>query len=488
MTLTLHPRGVPGDRLRVWVGAFGAANAPPLTWTLNGAEAGPVALSALRSVRPDGPDGMAAPAASRVFAGVYEFRGLQPGTAYIAGVQSGQDRASLSARTLPAEVPPSLRRPFNVLLVSCYHQAEDRSGLAGAIVSQLTGPLAPDLTLLMGDQVYLDLPTLANFPDDTVALATKFEADYVRNWRGPGGYAQVLASAPSVSIPDDHEYWNNFPHAEPWIQNSWTEAGRERWRVAAEAMYAGFQGTGVTAPGSPAVLEVPPLSFFFADTRSLRDPGRRFAMMASDPIRRAFRDWAQGVVANRRVGVLVTGQPIFADPVWGPVGAVGDYGLPDYGDYPEIVGALRDLVDAGRPLLCLTGDVHWGRLTGATDRRTGRRVVHEIISSPSSLVTTIMADDLSRLGAGLGRLFGVREPWPRHSNPKPAPDYLAPQVLEKRFACDTLHGQRGNHVALLSFTVKGGGLELRASYWPLHRELAERRPVMLPPITLPTHV
>jgi len=67
-------------------------------------------------------------------------------------------------------------------------------------------------------------------------LAEKFEKDYTINWSEPLAYANVLGAAPSISIPDDHEYWNNYPHASPFIQNAWSQEGRDNWREAAQSM------------------------------------------------------------------------------------------------------------------------------------------------------------------------------------------------------------------------------------------------------------
>jgi hypothetical protein len=175
----------------------------------------------------------------RGFTGVYEFPGLSPDTLYTITVQADNQSATLETRTLPGAVPTELDRWLNVLLVSCFHQAENRQSRAGIIVSQLQSVVKPHLTLLTGDQVYLDLPTLQDFPDDVAWLAAKFEKAYTLNWRGPLGFTEVLAAAPSLSIPDDHEYWNNFPHPSPFIGNSLTPTGRDRWRQAAQAMYAG---------------------------------------------------------------------------------------------------------------------------------------------------------------------------------------------------------------------------------------------------------
>jgi hypothetical protein len=482
--IILYPRAAPNDRVRVWLGMFQVTAAPALQWSLDGTPAQPAPLRDLTSVRPDHmlPAGQLPANIPRAFTGVYEFTGLQSNKPYTVSVEAVQDRASLEVKTLPDVVTAQLDRTFNVLLVSCFHQAEDPGGLAGIIVSQLKATSKPHLTILAGDQVYLDLPTLKNFPDDLPRLADKFERDYTLNWSEPRAYERVLAAAPSVSIADDHEYWNNFPHPSPVIQNSFTQGGRDRWKEAARAVYEGFQLMPPAVPGDPQVLSVHPLSFFFADTRSNRDPDRRFAMNAA--AHQQLNDWVTDVINQRRFGVFVSGQSLFSQPAGNLTGSVGDFELPNYGDYGQIMTSLQRLVDAGLPVVCLTGDVHWGRVAVATDIRSGRRAFSEIISSPASLVTTVGVDEVKKAGNFISGLFGGGNPWPRHSNPGEPPGFLASDILQGRFPCKTLLSQRGNQVVLLKFRQHGSGLEMRVTYWPISQDKTIGKPVESEPINL----
>jgi hypothetical protein len=484
MDLVLYPRVVPQDRLRVWLGVFAATTAPTLHWLLNGTPVVPTALRPLASVRSDAmlPSGVAPEELPRAFTGVYEFPGLISDTLYTITVQADNQNATLETRTLPSAVPTELDRWLNVLLVSCFHQAENRQGLAGIIVSQLQSVVKPHLTLLTGDQVYLDLPTLQDFPDDVAWLAAKFETDYTLNWRGPLGYTEVLAAAPSLAIPDDHEYWNNFPHPSPFVGNSLTPAGRDRWRQAAQAMYAGFQLPYPAQLGEPVRFEIAPLSFFVADTRSRRDAERHFTM--SDEAYQQMDHWVDDTIAKKQFGVFISGQSLFTKAVGKIAGAVKDYALPNYDDYGRILLRLQKLADAGRPALCLTGDVHWGRVVTATDIQTGRTAFAEIISSPVSLVTTIGRDQVREGGAFLSDLFGPRNPWPRHADPEEPPAFLASETLQGRFPCATRHRQKGDQVVVLSFRQHGSGIEVRIIYWPITRDAAVAKPSVIGPITL----
>jgi hypothetical protein len=458
--------------------------APALAWSINGAPVVPVALRQLASVRPDAmlPAGAQPETVARTFTGVYEFPGLTPDTFYTITAEAGASRATLETRTLPTAVPTELDRWFNVLLVSCFHQAEDRKGLAGIIASQLKAVLRPHLTLLMGDQVYLDLPTLQDFPDDLAWLAGKFENDYARNWRGAVGYPHILAAAPSLSVPDDHEYWNNYPHPSPFVGNSLQPEGRARWQQAAQAMYDGFQLAHPHILGEPVLVEVEPLSFFVADTRSRRAEDRSFFLPEGGHLQ--MEAWVATVIAKKQIGVFVTGQSLFTPMAGKIAGAVGDYTLPNYQDYGRLMRCLQRLADAGRPTLCLTGDVHWGRVVTSTDIRTGRTAFTEVISSPSSLVTTIGRDQINQIGDFFSDLFGPKNPWPRHANPEDPPAFLASEVLQGRFHCVTAHRQKGNHLALLRFRQHGSGLELRVTYWPITRDARVATPIHLREIYL----
>ena len=487
MSIVLHPRAAPGDILRVWVGVFQQRRLPTLTWELNGIQVVPRVLRGIASARPDSmlPAHKQPHEVARAFTGVYEFPGLEPDTPYVVTVHVGDDTQTLLSQTLPTAVPRGFDGSFNVLLVSCFHQAEDRAGRAGQLVSQLRAGVQPHLTLLMGDQVYLDLPTLQDFPDNIAWLAQKFENDYMTNWWGPPGYGHILAAAPSVSIPDDHEYWNNFPNAATVAQNTWTAGGRDRWRRAAEAMYKSFQLPYPRNLGEAFILDIPPLSFFLADLRHGRSEGTVQLMTAA--AHRQLDNWVTNLIDREWFGLFVSGQSLFAEPESELAGTLGDYQLSNYADFPQMVRSLMRLTEAGLPLICLTGDVHWGRHTAAIDSRSGRTAIHEVISSPASLVTVVGLDQVNRLRHTLGELIGRSKPWPRHPRPKSPSDFFAQTVMGSRFYCPqppSEHQQFGNQVAMLSFRQVGGGLDMRVMYYEISLDGQIIEPKILGPFAL----
>src|ERR1044071_9581290 len=145
MNLVLHARTAPSDRIRIWIGAFQTTAPPQLLWFINGAAVVPVALRQISSVRPDDLLSKSSDPADqpRAFTGVYEFTGLNQDTLYEIVAQADGESESIEVRTLPKDVPAALDGSLNVLLVSCFHQHEDPSGLAGTIVSQLKATWKP---------------------------------------------------------------------------------------------------------------------------------------------------------------------------------------------------------------------------------------------------------------------------------------------------------------------------------------------------------
>ncbi|PTR17243.1 hypothetical protein C8R31_101402 [Nitrosospira sp. Nsp2] len=491
MKITLVPRVAPNDCLRLWIGVL-SSQMPALTWHLDNIPLNSPCVQPLRPLASAIADELRDERPVENFTGVFEISGLESGRVYKVSVTASTNgvitSAELRLKTLPSRIPDLLDGTFNVLLVSCFHHAEDRGGQAGLMASQLNSAARPDLTLLLGDQVYLDLPTLANFPANAAALAHKFEADYRANWQGEAGYSQLLRLAPTISVPDDHEYWNNFPHPSPFIQNSWTQSGRGNWTIAATDLYKAFQFAherdayfhgGPAELGDASVIDIEPLSFFLADGRSLRDPGR--ATVLTTRARKQLEHWAAEVIRKRCTALFITGQSLLdsASSEW--KGKIADYLMPNYGDFGHITATLGKLAEAGLPVILITGDVHWGRVATIRDARTGRESIFEIISSPTSLASSVGRDQLV---AVRDAVTGQTSVWPRHSSPDPVPEFLWFGGFGGRFSCSRTHEQVGNHVALLSFARIGAGARMRVTYYPLHDDPLQCKPRSLREMSL----
>ncbi len=457
---------------------FAARQARAPRFFLDGAAANARPLRAMQSARVPEDGVPVASVSPRAFTGVYQFEGLDAGRQHVLDVVMDADRQRLSIGALPSTIPSEAGGGFDILLASCFCVSEHNPATLQAALNALLSGLRPkpnlgrrpDCSFLMGDQVYLDLPSLTNFPPDRPRLAPKFETDYVRNWQRT--LSPLLGTAPSVCLPDDHEFWNNAPHVSPFIQNSWNAEGRRQWRGSAQAMFDAFarpypfQGN----PGdTPFVVTVRPVSFFLADGRS----GRTEQDFLTGPCRQELVRWVRKLNDEKLVGVFATGQSLFRDPQGKVAGAVADKELPNYRDYAEVVATLQQ---AQLPLFALTGDVHWGRLTAARDGANRPRV-NEVIVSPLSLVTTPGSDQVHTAWNWAKGVFGTADPLPRHSDADPAPQQFGAGA--GRLSTQVLKNLKGDQLALLSFTFDASRQRLTVSvtYYFVH----DRPP---PPVTV----
>ena len=474
--LVLYPRLAPQDRIRLWLGAFDETQKRLVSWTLNGVPAVPETLREFDSARPEGMhDGNEA----RAFTGVYEFVGLDPSTTYDVTAHCGGESVSRRVATLPTDIPAEGRGWFNILLVSCFHKTEAEAGVMERVIARIEREMKPSMTLLMGDQVYLDLPTLRVFKNDKKWLAKKFEQDYISNWGGPSGMAAALAVAPSVAMPDDHEYWNNFPHASPFVRISLSKSGRDNWRAASQALYEGFQLHRPGQLGDAVELDVGPLSLYVADTRSLRNKaGDDHRIFTDDGLRDVLR-WCAELGPRKKHGLFVTGQSMFAGPASWVGGTVADKELSNYADCKQVV---RALADNERDLICITGDVHWGRFVRSRDPHAERNI-YEVITSPSALVTSVGSDQVANTRNFLRGLFGRRKAWPRHSDAPVPESYWHQRWLGNRFRSERTRAIKGDQVAVLSFCRAGQRVLARVTWYPIHSRTAS--PIRTAPFPMP---
>jgi hypothetical protein len=130
------------------------------------------------------------------------------------------------ARTLPAEIAvgaPALQ----VFTASCYDVDTDvHDRLEAAYRTLFTGEPGPDMTWILGDATYADAPfwlyaTMARYTPRTYALLEYWgawgmqygpDADPSGGTRRPG-MRSLLTNGPNWFLADDHEFWNNWPHA-----------------------------------------------------------------------------------------------------------------------------------------------------------------------------------------------------------------------------------------------------------------------------------
>ena len=503
MTLTAWPQVPAPGELQLWVGLFGADQPAPPLFAIDGQPTTPLAAPLWSPIRDRRSGAQGRPINHQA---VVRLRAKGPGLSHRITISVAGQSLDLRTSALPAAVPSLLDGSFNLLLCSCYYQPEDAGGLLGRIVARL--PVKPHLTLLAGDQVYLDLPLLEDLPEDEPALSQAIGDKYRRNWLsdslGVAGLQPVLAQAPTACIADDHEFWNNYPFRQAQLPNTWHDGPRGRWAAAAQALFEDFQiggppaalgagagaGTGapvVNAPGSRRI-DIEPLMILLLDTRCSRQAdfnGNNTLMTGAAS--QALDTWCADLLAARasgaqRVGVLATGQALFVDRPGDAAKKVADAELANYpAPFAQLQQTLGTLADAGVPVVFLTGDVHWSRIASAQHVPSGNTLLYEVICSPARLIATPLADAQKLLANRLKNLFGRGETWPRHSNPPPIPARFGDRA---QFIPKVLCQRKGDNVALLRFSRAGHGLEMQVSYYPIHPDAGAAQPDTRGPFAL----
>lgn len=452
--ITIAPKFAPPGRIRCWVAATNQTSDPVISFTIDQQPVKPHIVKPMQSTYAPNPTGC--------FTGIFDFVGLEEGKMY--SVSATLPKGDTAALRTTSGVSAVTGDRFNLLLMSCYDYKTDYVRSLDAKVRQLAGVHKPDLTLLLGDQVYLDVPVLLGFLDDESWLAKQFESQYMNNFGDLSAYGKTLRLAPTLSIPDDHEYWNNYPHAQVHIHNTYLPGGRARWSRAAEAMYKAFQTNSNEDFRDPLFADVDPFTLAILNTRSSR-------MGKSIMDRRQWdrlNEWADRAIEKHfRLAIIATGQSLLRRSANVVDRQIRDSELSNYSDFWMFQKILQKFEDHGQKFLLLTGDVHFGRITVFQSRKTGAVVGAEIISSPTSLVQGVVPPKENQ------PIVPVEwwRAWPRH--PEPA-DSAGP--LTKQFICTDEWKQKGNHFAVVSLFPWRNKIEV--IYQPLHAEERHNRIVI----------
>ncbi len=466
--ITAYAQACKPDAVQIWVGLYGHADPAPASLSVGGRSVSGAFTPIHDETR--APDGVLLNHRA-----VLRVDGLAPATPYRAVVAAGGEQAVVQTRTLPAQLPATLDGSVNILLFSCYYQPEDASGLVDTLAARLPQPL--HLTLLMGDQIYGDLPLFNALPADPGAAARVLGAKYRANWAsrelGPGGIGRILARAPVLCVADDHEYWNNYPFHQAQLPATWTPEGRQAWGEAARALYEDYQ-LGSLPPTYAARLDIGPLKILTLDMRSFRD-GNLTDLLPAGGVS-ALQQWAADLGGARQAGqpafgLLCSGQALFVDRKDELQREVADAEMANYRQFDALLlPMLEDLAAQGIPVIYATGDVHWGRVAQAIDLRSHMPMLYEVIASPARLVRTPLIDRAKEIGGSLKRLFGAADPWPRHGPPQPVPDRLGAS-RHFRPVCDVNsrsgYMHPGDQVAVLSLSTAGPRLDFRVTYHPV---------------------
>jgi hypothetical protein len=331
------------------------------------------------------------PIARRLF--LVACDGLAPDERYHLEIVRPGVSSEAWSRTLPERL--GVGQSFSVALGSCYCVPKNR-GIDRCYPPKLHATRQDPIRfrVLAGDQIYMDSDALSG-------KANLFEAPkpyrrYLQQWDSLL-YSSWLKQSPNLVLADDHEFWNDYPHKSVWL--TWSESapggplgtrmdrafGQFQAALNLEARAAIDAGASLPerlgAGARSFQLDVPPLSFFFLDTRTGRtrydDRPARFCSVSA---LRAVLAWAGSL---RGPGVLAIPQPLVGKPAGALARAL--HTLPDVNlpDYPADFRALWEaLLAAPHDITILTGDIHYTRAYLVSRQPLSRAKIYEVVSSP----------------------------------------------------------------------------------------------------------
>lgn len=415
----------------------------------------------------------------RRFFHVVTFRGLASGRDYrvelerrveanpaIGVARHWQRLRSGKFRTLPSRLPLAGEERFTIGLGSCFYNDRDggRAAAAYKALHEHGDPaVRPHVTMLVGDQVYLDIgfDSLSMIPDE---IRERIAGDYATHWQALGS---ILSRGGTWMLPDDHEYWNDYPFVDsllPTLLALKLPPVREAWTRAARDAVENIQRSRTLE--SFALGE--DLTLCLADLRSHRSGDK---LLPAADFRKLLR-WAR-----RRTcpAVLVVPQPLIV------TSSITERNLRSF---PRQHAQLLDALGAARhDVVVLSGDLHFGRIAAVPIGTRGARLV-EIISSPLSNLTgldgiaTNVASD--RPAAFPPAATAADLGWPR----RPV-DYFKDGRGRGRFFVRSRPPHAGSaypkartreHFVTVSFARRpAGGVELTAEAWLVRQPSGRRR-------------
>ncbi len=271
--------------------------------------------------------------------------------------------------TLPDQLSTDANTPFTVALGSCFYEHRDGGQVAAsykALYKRAAYKHKPDITLLTGDQVYLDIgfDSLSLIPAE---IRERIADDYAKHWQALGS---IFTRGATWMMPDDHEFWNDYPNYKtniPTLQALRLEKVRTAWTRASKDAVHNIQRT----KPMEFINIGNDISFCLADMRTNRKENRFLPETE-------FQQLLQWVLALQGPAVLVIPQPLI-------VGENSqEKNLRSY--KKQYKALLQAMSKCQHDIVVLSGDVHFGRISSVSLGGNGNKLV-EIISSPMSNLT-----------------------------------------------------------------------------------------------------
>ncbi len=409
------------------------------------------------------------------FYALVEFDGLEPRKRYEVifsrwiekNTQIGRPEQWLELRdatfdTLPERLPSNLQKPFIIGLGSCFYSHRDGGQAAGsyrALYDRGDKSVQPDITFLTGDQVYLDIgfDSLSVWPRE---IRQRIGDDYAEHWQLLGS---IMTRGGTWMLPDDHEYWNDYPFHDSLIptllalkitkvRRAWTRASKDAVKNIQRSERVEIFDLGGD------------LSVCLADLRSHRSKKRFLPIADFDRL----TDWAKNLQSP---GVLAIPQPLIVKR-----GKTERNLLNFKAQYSNLLEAMGE---SGHDIVVLSGDVHFGRICSAALGPKGGRLI-EVISSPMSNLT-----GLNGVATAAPKFVPKKFPDP---NQLTIPGWATADVThEKSFAVSTKKGfplsaypkrRTREHFMTVGFNRDGqGGVKLAVNAWRIRDRDSNNLPV-----------
>lgn len=342
---------------------------------------------------------------------------LQPGTTVRIVVRGGAEGDALAECV--ADLLPARGGSIGLVFGSCFDGASgtapEMADMHHRLVQQLRGRSVPVCNIWCGDQVYVDAPWQAGWkPSDARRVILD---KYCHVWGldpdRPSSLGDALRGSSNWFLPDDHEFWNGYPHpslitlpvhtvtrvaahafnrispAAPKYPHPYTQG---RWGRAAGEAYCAFQTelafsefNETLYPPQLQSIELDHATIVMADTRwyrTIRRTGSRAAFMREDDLR-ALRSTLE---QENRLVCLVLARPLIGClPNRRRLRRGVEYGAEDYcRQYVALWRSLRVRADAGYATVIIAGDVHRHSIQTAFDGR-----LCQIVSSPLALIAAL---------------------------------------------------------------------------------------------------
>ncbi|WP_299079786.1 hypothetical protein [uncultured Paraglaciecola sp.] len=285
------------------------------------------------------------------------------------GLDQWQLLRSGTFSTLPIALSSNKNHAFTVALSSCFYEHRD-SGQAArafkALYERGAESVKPDIKFMVGDQVYLDIG-LDSLSPLTNEVRQRVAEDYAKHWQALGS---MLARGGAWMLPDDHEFWNDYPFYDgllPTLFMLKIRKIRNAWKGASRDGVLNVQQSSKVD-----IFEIgSDLSFCVADLRSYRSKtqfidNQGFEQMIT---------WAEELT---KPGVLVIPQVLLAEK-----NKLERNLLSFKKQYSQLITAMAS---TGHDIVVMSGDVHFGRIAQVKMGENGGQLI-EVVSSPMSNLT-----------------------------------------------------------------------------------------------------